>query len=79
MPKNLPKTRATMSREIMYDDHSGPRTAVQYDSHYRLGDDPERFVQIEGVGGEISVHLIDVPFLIEALQLAQELDEEAHS
>jgi hypothetical protein len=77
MPKIPPlPLKATMSRETVYEDGSGPRCRVSYDSGYRLGDDDCSFVQIHGVGGEVHVHMKDVSMMIEALQEAQTLDRQ---
>ena len=79
MPKNLPETRAIFGREVMYDDKSGVRAGVEYDSHYRLGNNPDHYVRIKAVGGDVVVNMGDVPFLIEALQEVVELDEQTHT
>lgn len=80
--QNLPNSRAVMSRSINYEDGFGVRCGVEYDSHYRLGNDPARFVKINGIGasdGPLVVHMRDVAFLIQALGEAQELDERTHA
>lgn len=82
MPKEKSKpapSRVVYGRAIMYSDGYGERTAVSYDSAYRLGSPHERFVKVEGVGGHIQVYMEDVPFLIEHLQAIRELDEEVHA
>lgn len=67
--------RIIMSREIRYDDNSGARVRVLFDSDDRLGDANERFVRIQGVGrDDVWVTLTDVPFIIECLQAVLEAD-----
>lgn len=75
----MPDTKPirTMSRIMNYADGSGPRAAVSFDSRDEFSDDKERYLKIEGVGGHILIHLIDVNFVIEAMQAAVELSEEA--
>jgi hypothetical protein len=74
-----PAVIATMSRSVLYDDGSGPRCEVSYDSAYRLGKDPDRFVRIAAIGERegVLVHMRDVSFLIEALHEAVRLDSQA--
>ena len=73
-----PAVIATMSRRVDYDDGSGPRLHVFYDSSYKFGDETDRYVRIEGVGNDDTlVFMRDVPMLIEALQEAQRLHEQA--
>jgi hypothetical protein len=69
-----------MSRQVNYDNSSDLRAGVLYDSHYRLGNEPDRFVKIRAIGSEpLVVHMKDVRFIIKALEEAQELDEQAHA
>jgi hypothetical protein len=69
------KTVATMSRRVDYDDFSGPRCEVSYDSSYQLGKEKDRYVEIKAVGSEsVHVNLSDVDFLIDALREATRLD-----
>lgn len=70
---------ATMSREILYDDGSGPRARVTFDSAYRIGKDDASFVRIEGVGEGVLIHVADIAFVIDALQEAQRLDDAARA
>jgi hypothetical protein len=65
--------------QVMYPDGYGTRAGVEYDSHYRLGNEPDRFVKIEGIGGNVHLHMRDVAFVIEALREAQEIDERTHA
>lgn len=67
--------KATMSREVLYEDGSGPRCKVSFDSSYRLGDDLS-YVQIEGVGGDIHVRISDIEMVREALAEAATLDRQ---
>lgn len=79
-PKNeKPAVIATMSRSINYDDGSGPRCEVSFDSAYRLGDDEDRYVRIVAIGARDGalVNLKDVPFLQAALEEALRLAEQA--
>jgi hypothetical protein len=77
MPKEAPQTIRTMSRIVNYEDGSGPRAAVSYDSRDMFDDDSKPYLRIEGVGGDILIHMQDVPFVIESLQAAVALSEEA--
>jgi hypothetical protein len=77
--QQLPANRAVMAKQVMYEDGFGVRAGVSYDSHYRLGNEPDRFVKIEGVGGDVHLHMRDVAFVIEALTAAQDIDERTHS
>lgn len=71
------KIIATMSRRVAYDDGCGTRCEVSYDSTYRLGGNPDRYVAIKSFGEEaVLVELRDVPFLIDALNEAMRLDEQ---
>lgn len=71
-PSVLP--RATMSREAFYDDGSGPRCGVSFDTHFRLGSADESYVTIEGVGGEIHVLISDLNMLRSALAEVESLE-----
>lgn len=71
---------ATMSREVLYEDQSGPRAKVAFDSEYRLGtDNDESYVEIQGVGEGTHIRVTDIPFIIEGLQEAARLDEIARA
>ena len=65
---------ATMSREILYEDGSGPRCKVSFDSTYRLGDEDHSYVCIQGVGGDIHVCISDLDMIRSALEEAETLD-----
>jgi hypothetical protein len=67
-------TTTTMSRELSYDDGSGPRVKVSFDSALRLGNDDISYVRIQGVGEDTLVGVNDIPFVIDALQEAARLD-----
>lgn len=71
--------KATMSREVLYEDGSGPRCKVSYDSTYRLCDEDHSYVQIEAVGGDIHVRVSDIAMVIEALTEVQMLDRQARA
>jgi hypothetical protein len=72
--------KATMSREVLYEDGSGPRCKVVYQSDYRLGREDDSYVNIQAVGGSetdgIQVNMKDVDMLIDALKEAQALDRQ---
>jgi hypothetical protein len=54
------------SRGIMYSDQSGIETGVSYDPTYNLLD--QSYVNITGVGEDLSVRIDHIPLLIEWLQ-----------
>lgn len=62
-----------LSVESRYEDGSGPRTKIRFDSSYRLRDPNEQFVRIDGVGGDVLIHLKDIDMVIEALQRIKEI------
>lgn len=73
----MSKTKIIFGREIMYSDGCAAETAVRFDSSYRLGNDDQSYVKIEGVGEPAVVRVDHIPQLIEWLQEVARLDNEA--
>lgn len=69
----------TFSRAILYGDASGIETGVSYAPTYRLGDDDQSYVKIEGPGGDVHIRVDHIPYLIAWLGEAQAADDEARS
>ena len=62
------------SRAILYSDASGTETGVTFDPTYRIEHEDQSYVEVQGVGGAISVRVDHIPHLIKWLREVEALD-----
>lgn len=64
--------RTVFEHAVYYEDGSGPRTAVAFDTEDHFTDGTQYF-EVKGVGGSVSIHVSDLWLLKAAIERVEEL------